>query len=224
MRGWRGPWLGLTLRAAELEPASLECRLRSAEALLACSRWGEAAEAFAAARVLDGDCLEAVCGEAAALDHIGRAGEATELWQRGRQATPHSAPPQSHGRSRWYVAAARARVAFGELTSAEDLLLVELGGDKRLNALQHALISCQSEYAAVLELHYLADWPTEGTLAASALPLPPASSVGRDKLSSAYDAWSLVLRVQPGNARAAVRLALVDAELAAIASAESEAR
>ena len=51
-------------------------------------------------------------------------------------------------------------------------------------------------------------------LLAVALPLPAASSTGRDRLSSAFDAWSLVLRQRPGDAHASVRLALVEAELA----------
>ena len=90
-RGWRGPWLATSLRAAELEPTSLDCRLRSAEALLGCGRPAEACEAFAAARLLDapssaGDDgrLEAICGEAAAHDALGRKEEASVLWARAR--------------------------------------------------------------------------------------------------------------------------------------------
>ena len=44
-------------------------------------------------------------------------------------------------------------------------------------------------------------------LLAAALPLPAASSTGRDRLSSAFDAWSLVLRQRPGDAHASARRA-----------------
>lgn len=127
-RGWRGPWLATSLRAAELEPTSLDCRLRSAEALLGCGRPAEACEAFAAARLLDapssaGDDgrLEAICGEAAAHDALGRKEEASVLWARARKANAAAAPPQLGARAKWIVAAARARLAFGELNAAEDV-------------------------------------------------------------------------------------------------------
>ena len=44
-------------------------------------------------------------------------------------------------------------------------------------------------------------------LLAAALPLPAASSTGRDRLSSAFDAWSLVLRQRPGDAHASAQRA-----------------
>ena len=85
-------------------------------------------------------------------------------------------------------------------------------------------------YAAVLEALYLHDLPREGLLAtalrpgcvpsahhgalppptgllAAALPLPAASSTGRDRLSSSFDAWSLVLRQRPGDAHASAQRA-----------------
>ena len=122
MRGWRAPWLALSLRACELSPTSLDARLRCAEALLGCGRASEAIETYKAARLLDmpssvGDdgLLEAACGEAGALDALGRSEEASELWAKARRAPPHNAPPQPERLARWVVASARSRtpkVAF----------------------------------------------------------------------------------------------------------------
>ena len=48
------------------------------------------------------------------------------LWAQARRAPIHAAPPQAGPRARWHVAAARARIAFGELREAEELLVVFL--------------------------------------------------------------------------------------------------
>ena len=68
-----------------------------------------------------------------------------------------------------------------------------------------------------LERQYLAELPREGA-AAHAVPMPPPSTDGREKLSSAHDAWSVCLRLAPTDARAMERLSLVEQELAPEAS------
>ena len=115
-RGWRGPWLAFSLKAADLDPTSLDARMRCAEALLGCGKASEACEAYEAARLLDvpssaGDdgMLEAICGEAAALDQLKRADEASALWARARKAPQHNAPPQPSAKERWVVAVPHAR-------------------------------------------------------------------------------------------------------------------
>ena len=181
-------------------------------------RASEAREAFSAALLLDADCLEALCGEAAALDAMSAplpSERATALWLQARAVPTAAAPPQSSARDQWYVAASRARVALGEAAAAEELLLSRLSGRQQV-------ASCvQAEYATVLEHHYLIDLPSNG-LHTLAVPLPAASSSGRDRLSSAHDAWSLVLRAVPGDAHASTRLALVEAELALQSTVEGE--
>ena len=169
-RGYRGAWLSLCSRVAQLEPASLDARLRCADALLALGLSGEARESYAAARLLDSDCIEAVAGEAMALHALGRESDAAPLYARARAAPPHSMPPQPEPRARWHVAVAWARAAVGDLGGAEELLLSHLGASDA--------VEVQSAYATVLELGYLADVPTDGPLAA-AVPLPSASSEGQ---------------------------------------------
>ena len=214
-RGWIGPWRALSLRAAELDPTSIEAKLRCGEALLRCADASAACEAFSAALVLDEDLHEAMGGQAVALDMLGRDEEAARLWSRVRRAPLHAAPPQKGPRARWHVAAARARVAAGDLSGAEDLLLAFLHHSDAIDA--------QIEYAAVLEVSYLAEVETTGP-ASAAVPQPPPSSEGRDKLASAFDAWQGVLRLSPDDSRAHVRLALVEHELAVLCSAEHEAK
>ena len=167
--------------AAELAPSSLDARLRCAEALLRCGRASEAREAFASARLLvldeqsaaDDGLLEAICGQARALDALGRGDEATAMWTRGLAAPVHAAPPQPEERARWFVAAARCRVAFGELAAAEELLMSLLASSDALDA--------QVELATVFEAQYAAETVTaRSTLAAA--PRPPPTTDGRDKL------------------------------------------
>ena len=171
-RGWRGPWLTLSLRACELDPTSLDARLRCAEALLGCGKASEACEAYKAARLLDvpssaGDdgLLEALCGEAVALDKLGRADEASALWARARRAPLHNAPPQLDRRARWIVASARSRVAFGDLVQAEDALVGFLT--------HHDSLEAQCEYASLLELCYLDEVPSEGPMVAAVVRSHP---------------------------------------------------
>ena len=207
-RGWRAPWLALSVLATELDPVSIEAKLRSGEALLDSGKASEACEAFDAVLQLDEDKLEAVGGQALGLEMLGRGDEAKQLWARLRAAPMHAAPVHTAQRSRWHVACARARVAFGDCASAEDLLLSFLH--------RHDHVDAQSEYATVLELSYLFEVDMSG-VAGAAVPQPPPSSEGRDKLSSAYDAWSTTLKLSPNDARATARLALVEHELAVTA-------
>ena len=213
--GWRCAWVSLTLRAASLDPSSNDAKLRCGEALLANGRASEAIEAFSAALDLDDELIEAIGGQAAALDALGRHDEAARLWARVRNAPLHSAPPQKGPRAQWYVVCARARVASGDLFGAEELLLSFLQSNDDADA--------QGEYASILELQYLSEVETEGP-AASAVPQPPPRSEGRDKLSSAFDAWQAVLRLSPDDAKATARLALVEHELATLCADTREAK
>ena len=104
------------------------------------------------------------------------------------QGCPRLSKLEKAPRARWYVVCARARVASGDLFGAEELLLGFLQSNDDPDA--------QAEYASVLELQYLSEVESEGA-SASAVPQPPPSSEGRDKLASSFDAWQAVLRLAP---------------------------
>ena len=57
---WRAPWLALCMRAATLDPASVEAKLRYGDALLANAKASEACEAFVSALEIDSELLLAV--------------------------------------------------------------------------------------------------------------------------------------------------------------------
>ena len=214
-RWWRGARLALTGRAVALEPSSVEALLEHADAQVCCDRAAAALEMYTAAVTLAPGDVCALAGRASCLEALGRWEESLPVWEAVGAAPPDAAPAERHSAARFAVGSARARLALGDLLGGEDSLSRQLGRD------DHPEV--QAAYADVLERLFLAEVSSEPA-DASAVPLPPFTPEGRERLFAAHDAWAAVLRAQPCRADATLRLALVEIEMAVSAPVEGEQR
>ena len=144
--------------------------------------------------------IEAMVGKARALTLLGREVEARTLWQQSAAVPLSAGPPgESSARARFVVAAARAKLALGETSGAEEMMTKLLAGAGWSRADEAELIAVHAEALQDLYLNEITiSAEGDAAAAAAAAPTPVVSNEGREYLSTAFSCWEGLLKARCG--------------------------